>query len=175
MNKTHKSIWNDSLGTYVAVSEATASGGSKTSSTRKLHRHPGRSPTQRLALEPRIVFDGAMAVEGLTAVERQILFSALAPSEPATVADNQPIVLRAAVPPAVVKEAAQADTKAPAERLATELASPTKTAALTTEIVFVSADVGDLQTFLTNRPGTEVVILDPDRDGMALMPVRPDT
>ena len=39
MNKAHKSIWNENLGTYVAASEAVASGGSKTSSTRKARRH----------------------------------------------------------------------------------------------------------------------------------------
>ena len=77
MNKAHKSIWNESLGTYVAASEAVASGGSKTSSTRKARHHLGRSPTQRLALEPRIVFDGAMAVEGLSAVEREVSGSTL--------------------------------------------------------------------------------------------------
>ena len=62
MNKSYKSIWNESLGTYVAAAEGITSGGRKTSSTRKAKRSPERagSGASQLALEPRIVFDAAV-------------------------------------------------------------------------------------------------------------------
>ena len=166
MNKAHKSIWNESLGTYVAASEAVASGGSKTSSTRKARRHLGRSPTQRLALEPRIVFDGAMAVEGLSAVEREVSGSSLVSVERVATLENRPTPPQIDLLRVVPKEPAQADTHRPEERPSFDAAS----AAISpqaTEIVFVSADVRDIQTFLRHRPGTEVIVLDANGDGMA--------
>ena len=113
------------------------------------------------------MFDGAMAVEGLSMVERQTFLAAVTPIERTTATENKPATTQAAMPAAVMKETAQADTKVTPERLATEPASAAAAAPSTTEIVFVSSDVSDLQTFLTNRPGTEVVILDPNSDGMA--------
>ena len=172
MNHAHKSIWNESLGTYVAASETVASGGARTSSSRKARRHLGRSPTQRLALEPRIVFDGAMAVEGLSAVERQFLGSAVAPVERTVPIENQPVLPQAlaanqARPQAVVNEGLLTESRVTDERWSIEAASAAITAPQTTEIVFVSASVSDVQAFLTSRPGTEVIVLDANRDGMA--------
>jgi hypothetical protein len=60
MNKTYKSIWNESLGTYVAAAEVTAAGGRKASSARKARRAPLRAHTGQMALEQRIVFDAAI-------------------------------------------------------------------------------------------------------------------
>ena len=60
MNKTFKSVWNESSGTYVAASEDTTASGRKTSSTRVGRKMPRRKGSQRLVLEPRIVFDGAI-------------------------------------------------------------------------------------------------------------------
>ena len=68
MNKTYKSIWSESLGTYVAASEAAVSGGRKVSSGRQSRRYPERVVSNSLALEQRIVFDAAVAA---TAAEVQ--------------------------------------------------------------------------------------------------------
>lgn len=60
MNKSYKSIWNESLGTYVAASEAATSSGRKVSSARKSRRAPERALSSQIALEQRIVFDAAV-------------------------------------------------------------------------------------------------------------------
>ena len=60
MNKSYKSIWNESLGTYVAASEIAVSGGRKVSSARKSRRAPERALSSQIALEQRIVFDAAL-------------------------------------------------------------------------------------------------------------------
>ncbi|MFC3686650.1 DUF4347 domain-containing protein, partial [Hydrogenophaga luteola] len=60
MNKSYKSIWNESLGTYVAASEAATSGGRKVSSGRKARRAPERALSSQIVLEQRIVFDAAL-------------------------------------------------------------------------------------------------------------------
>ena len=61
MNKSYKSIWNETLGTYVAAAETAVSSGRKTSSSRRARRVPARDGGGLLALEPRIVFDAAIA------------------------------------------------------------------------------------------------------------------
>ncbi|NWF44027.1 DUF4347 domain-containing protein, partial [Hydrogenophaga sp. D2P1] len=68
MNKSHKSIWNESLGTYVAAAETANATGRKTSSGRKARRVPLRAHAGQLALEQRIVFDAALPA---TLVEAQ--------------------------------------------------------------------------------------------------------
>ncbi|PKO65434.1 MAG: hypothetical protein CVU22_20060, partial [Betaproteobacteria bacterium HGW-Betaproteobacteria-16] len=60
MNKTYKSIWNETLGTYVAASETATSAGRKTTSTRRSRRAPARAHAGQLVLEQRIVFDAAL-------------------------------------------------------------------------------------------------------------------
>ncbi|MEZ5705919.1 MAG: DUF4347 domain-containing protein [Burkholderiaceae bacterium] len=60
MNAVYKSIWNESLGTYVAAAESAASSGRRTSSGRQARRQPMRSGALPMALEQRIVFDGAL-------------------------------------------------------------------------------------------------------------------
>jgi hypothetical protein len=60
MNKSHKSIWNETLGTYVAAAETAAATGRKTSPGRKARRVPARAHAGQLALEQRIVFDAAL-------------------------------------------------------------------------------------------------------------------
>ncbi|MEX1165310.1 MAG: DUF4347 domain-containing protein, partial [Hydrogenophaga sp.] len=60
MNKSYKSIWNETLGTYVAAAEISSTGGRKSSSTRKTRRQPDRAYSGQMALEQRIVFDAAM-------------------------------------------------------------------------------------------------------------------
>ncbi|MDO9290429.1 MAG: DUF4347 domain-containing protein, partial [Hydrogenophaga sp.] len=73
MNKSHKSIWNESLGTYVAAAETANATGRKTSSGRKARRVPLRAHAGQLALEQRIVFDAALPA---TLVEAQAESSA---------------------------------------------------------------------------------------------------
>src|SRR3990167_4541776 len=68
MNKTYKSIWNETLGTYVAAAETAAVSGRKTSPGRKARRVPARAHAGQLALEQRIVFDAALPA---TLVETQ--------------------------------------------------------------------------------------------------------
>ena len=68
MNKTYKSIWNETLGTYVAAAETAAASGRKTSPGRKARRVPARAHAGQLALEQRIVFDAALPA---TLVETQ--------------------------------------------------------------------------------------------------------
>ncbi|HEY9095298.1 MAG TPA: ESPR domain-containing protein, partial [Hydrogenophaga sp.] len=60
MNAVYKSIWNESLGTYVAAAESAAPSGRRTSSVRQARRQPMRGGAQPMALEQRIVFDGAL-------------------------------------------------------------------------------------------------------------------
>ncbi|MEZ5703348.1 MAG: DUF4347 domain-containing protein [Burkholderiaceae bacterium] len=68
MNKSYKSIWNETLGTYVAAAETASAGGRKSSTSRKARRQPERAYSGQLALEPRIVFDAALPA---TLVEAQ--------------------------------------------------------------------------------------------------------
>ncbi|MDG5978460.1 hypothetical protein H010_24629, partial [Hydrogenophaga taeniospiralis CCUG 15921] len=68
MNKSYKSIWNETLGTYVAAAETAAATGRKTSPGRKARRVPARAHAGQLALEQRIVFDAAVSA---TLVETQ--------------------------------------------------------------------------------------------------------
>lgn len=60
MNKSYKSIWNESLGTYVAAAETAVSGGRRVSSGRRARRMPARAGGGFIALEQRIVFDAAV-------------------------------------------------------------------------------------------------------------------
>ena len=60
MNKSYKSVWNESLGAYVAVAEGVSAGGRKSSTTRKARRAPARAHVSQMPLEQRIVFDAAL-------------------------------------------------------------------------------------------------------------------
>ena len=62
MNQIYKSLWNESTGSYVAVPETATAAGQQVSSARAGRRALSRTQTQRLVLEPRIVFDGALPV-----------------------------------------------------------------------------------------------------------------
>ena len=92
--------------------------------------------SQRLALEPRIVFDGALAaVDGDTHHDNHAL---------------------AATDTQTPRDAAR-------DRLLTDTAAPARGA----EIIFVDARVADVQAFLDAHQQSEVVVLDPSRDGVA--------
>ncbi|MGV8803354.1 MAG: cadherin-like domain-containing protein, partial [Polaromonas sp.] len=114
-----------------------------------------RSITQRLALEPRIVFDGALgaswdAQRADSGHESQVPTSArtLHASEAAQGASSSP---RDASRPAA--DAAQAD------------ASITPSAP-GSEIIFIDSRVEDLQAFLDAHQHSEVIVLDAKRDGV---------
>lgn len=98
-----------------------------------------RSRSQRLALEPRIVFDGAI---GATAWDAQN-----------TDAGHDGHALAA--------EAEPNRTAAP-DRLQTGAAEPARG----TEVIFVDARVAGLQAFLDAHQQSEVIVLDPNRDGV---------
>ncbi|WP_234265238.1 DUF4347 domain-containing protein, partial [Hydrogenophaga sp. NFH-34] len=94
MNKSYKSIWNETLGTYVAAAEVASSSGRKVSSGRRARRAPARALVgQQLALEQRIVFDAAVA---------------------ATVVDTQEASAPAADPVPVVEEVHVTEAPEPA-------------------------------------------------------------
>ena len=63
MNKAYKTVWNASLGAYVAVAEDVPAAGRHTSSSRRTRRaRPDifvRPLSTAMALEERVVFDGA--------------------------------------------------------------------------------------------------------------------
>jgi large repetitive protein len=68
MNKSYKSIWNETLGTYVAAAETSTASGRKVSSARRSRRAPERAHSSQIALEQRIVFDAALPA---TVIETQ--------------------------------------------------------------------------------------------------------
>ena len=67
MNKTYRSIWNPSLGCYVAAPECAVAHAAGTSSKRVARATPLMRSKSVLALESRALFDGAMLA---TAIEQ---------------------------------------------------------------------------------------------------------
>ena len=69
MNKSYKTVWNESLGAYVAVGEDAPAAGRRASSTRRARRAlPDifvRPLSTAMALEERVVFDGAMLISAV--------------------------------------------------------------------------------------------------------------
>ncbi|MEE8150943.1 MAG: DUF4347 domain-containing protein, partial [Nitrosomonadaceae bacterium] len=157
MNKTFKSLWNETSGTYVAAPEETTASGRKTSSTRARKRMPSRAPTQRLALEPRIVFDGALPVAAADAVETMTADTAPASKEASAVA-----------PPTT--NTPSESTLQPAQSAQQEREVIDGTLALagqtSNEIIFIDSAVQGLQDFLLDHQQADVVLLDQGSDGM---------
>ncbi len=159
MNKFFKSLWNETSGTYVAASEITTAGGRKTASTRAARKKPRRGGNQRLVLEPRIVFDGAMPVAAAdaVAVENVETKNADTASKDTSVAPpttNTPS--ESTLPPA---ESAQQERELIDGTFA--LAGQTSN-----EVIFIDSAVEGLQDFLLDHQQADVVLLDLDRDGM---------
>jgi len=154
MNKTFKSVWNESSGTYVAASENTTARGRKTSSTRAGRRMPRRGGSQRFVLEPRIVFDGALPVAAADAVETKADIA----SKEATVA-----------PPTTNAPPSESNLQ-PAQSAQQERAIIDGTLALdgqtSNEIIFIDSAVEGLQNFLLDHPQADVVLIDGGSDGM---------
>jgi hypothetical protein len=155
-----KSLWNETSGTYVAASEIATASGRKTASTRAARKMPRRGGNQRLVLEPRIVFDGAMpvaAADAAAAVENVETKTADTASKDASVAPpttNTPS--ESTLPPA---ESAQQERELIDGTFA--LAGQTSN-----EVIFIDSAVEGLQNFLLDHQQADVVLLDSDRDGM---------
>ncbi|MGV7235716.1 MAG: DUF4347 domain-containing protein, partial [Nitrosomonadaceae bacterium] len=155
MNKTFKSVWNESSGTYVAASEDTTASGRKTSSTRAGRRMPRRGESQRLVLEPRIVFDGALPVVAADMVETKTADTASTDAS--------------AVAPATTNTPSES-TLPPAESAQQERELIDGTFALagqdSNEVIFIDSAVEGLQNFLLDHPQADVVLIDGGSDGM---------
>ncbi|MCK5714792.1 MAG: ESPR domain-containing protein, partial [Nitrosomonadaceae bacterium] len=153
MNNFFKSLWNETSGTYVAASEIATSGGRKTASTRAARKMPRRGGNQRLVLEPRIVFDGAMpvaAADAAAAVENVETKTADTASKDASVAPpttNTPS--ESTLPPA---ESAQQERELIDGTFA--LAGQTSN-----EVIFIDSAVEGLQNFLLDHQQADVVLL----------------
>ncbi len=157
MNNFFKSLWNETSGTYVAASEIATAGGCKTASTRAARKMPRRGGNQRLVLEPRIVFDGAMPVAAADAVETKTADTAPASKEASAVA-----------PPTT--NTPSESTLQPAQSAQQEREVIDGTLALSgqtsNEIIFIDSAVEGLQDFLLDHQQADVVLLDEGSDGM---------
>ena len=191
MNKTYRSIWNASLGCYVAAPECASSQRAGTSATRSVRcREPMRSGSP-LVLESRVLFDGAMVatvieqdsasdapvidmevdeadeggetavVETTDAVEASAAPEA-SESPEAVAEEAAPEPVAAAVAEEEVAAVSQDTTEASDD---TPLATPEPVAAPSVEVVFVDGRVPDVASF--EAPGREVIVLSIEEDGMA--------
>ena len=182
MNKTYRSIWNPSLGCYVAAPECAVAHAGGTSSRRVARATPLMRSKSVLALESRVLFDGAMLA---TAIEQDS--APPAPELPdldtdVTAADVLVVVTETVAtgvePAAVAVE--EAPTGATAGEPAVAVAPVTAVAAddsdttplaiepvaaPSQEIVFVDGRVTDPAAF--QGEGREVVVLSLDQDGMS--------
>jgi hypothetical protein len=193
MNRTFRSIWNPSLGTFVAAAETQPARGRSVSGTRAARRQACRAGVAPLALEPRIVFDAAIAA---TVVDVQSDSGADAGNAEAVAAwvadeDSEPADENAAVEPAAT-EAAEAEAPAATEpsgdaavqaledgagddtgesdteAQALDDSDPQATApepAPAREIIFVDPVASSLDEHLQNS-GAEIIYLSADRDGV---------
>ncbi|TFG38307.1 MAG: DUF4347 domain-containing protein, partial [Candidatus Aminicenantes bacterium] len=159
MNKFFKSLWNETSGTYVAASEIATAGGRNTGSTRAGRKMPRRVGNQRLVLEPRIVFDGALPVAVADAIETQ---TDTATTDTAT---ND----ASAVAPATTNTPSES-TLPPAESAQQERELIDGTLAIagqtSNEVIFIDSAVEGLENFLLDHQQADVVLLDSNRDGM---------
>jgi len=156
MNRIFRSVWNDVTRTWVAVAESVRSPGRRAGSGggdapalaapdgRKPRRGIQRPRPTLLALEARLMFDGAAVATGAEVM-----------ADPA----------HHGTPEAVAAEAtrvAEAPAAAPVEQ-----APP---APPRVEVVFIESNVTDPQSLLDGlRPGAEVHVLDAAQDGLAQM------
>ena len=102
------------------------------------------SRVQRLALEPRIVFDGALPVAGIEAMEHNVDHGVVAP----------PVVAP------VQRDTEQTRPSAPAVTPDKAIA-PGNDAGNAHEVIFVDASVSGLQALLNQHQQAEVIVLDP--------------
>lgn len=185
MNKTYRSIWNPSLGCYVAAPECALSHAAGTSSQRVARATPLMRSKSVLALESRVLFDGAMLA---TAIEQDSAPPApeipdaeidepveAAATEETTQASSEAAAEDLAAAPGDTgtdtATATDADADADADTGAAEESDTTAPQAVETaaapgqEIVFVDGRVTDPTAFQSE--GREVIVLALDQDGMS--------
>ncbi|MGS5088228.1 Ig-like domain-containing protein [Hydrogenophaga sp. A37] len=183
MNKTYRSIWNASLGCYVAAPECASSHRSGTSATRVVRCRESLRSGIPMVLESRVLFDGAMVatvIEQDSASDAPVVEEAEPDAEDDTVAeapaqpaatpaeDDEPAPQADADDTAVEEAVAEepvADEAADDDESDTTLANPETAEAPRVEVVFVDARVPDVAAF--EAPGREVIVLSMDQDGIA--------
>ena len=148
MNQIYKSLWNESTGSYVAVPETATAAGQQVSSTRAGRRALSRTQTQRLVLEPRIVFDGALPVAVVDMMDTTTQF---VDSDAENPTDEAEIVENPTVEVVTTTSDSEQDAVAPEERAVIDgtLAATNLTSS---EIIFIDAIVSDLEAYITDHP-----------------------
>ncbi|MGM9428227.1 DUF4347 domain-containing protein [Hydrogenophaga sp. MI9] len=148
MNKTYRSIWNASLGCYVAAPESAVSHGAGTSRARAERAELPKQSGSAMVMEARIVFDGALLVTAIEqdstvpAAEAPVAEAPVAdhpadhPADTTTVATAEPTVTAPTDTTATAPAATTTDTGSTTEPAAT---TDTKAAA-TTEVSTTAAD-----------------------------------
>ena len=82
MNNTYRSIWNPSLGCYVAAPECAVSHAAGTSCKRVARTAPPMRSKSVMVLESRVLFDGAVVATLLTMVVVPLLYWELRKNAP---------------------------------------------------------------------------------------------
>jgi hypothetical protein len=143
---------------------------------------PFKRRTRMIALEPRMLFDGALGIDlsaQATAAARGDAHSVSEAAAPASFEAPRPAEkpaekVEAAKTADPVTPAAKAEaerTQKPGEKPGDEVIDARDGAAQRKEIVFIDAGVQDVQTLLAgiNNPAARVVLLDPTRDALDQM------
>ncbi len=121
----------------------------------KMAKKSLRPQSQRLVLEPRIVFDAVLPVMGAEVIDH---------FADHITAETTPTVEAPAVADSHVNENHQTEQIASDRALIEGTLAPTNLAAK--EIIFIDAIVADLQQYITSHPNADVVLLDANRDGV---------
>ena len=142
----------------------TKASGSKRTAPKPAVPDPAKAPSRRrtrmIALEPRMLFDGALGVDLGGKASAALAFGEGKPADAAADATAAPA---APEQPQTASEKAQAERN---EKPAVEGLEPPGTAARN-EIVFVDASVEGYEALLADvNPDARVVLLDPTRDGI---------
>lgn len=169
MNQIYKSLWNASIGAYVATPESASTSGQQVSSVRMARRALGRVQTQRLALEPRIVFDGALPVAVVDMIDinaHQVDASVVHTTVASEVADTQTVDAKSVV--SLTVDAVKTTTGSEQARPVID-GTLAQTNLSSSEIIFIDAQVSDLEAYITDHPNADVVLIDSTHDGLAQM------
>lgn len=118
-----------------------------------------RPQSQRLVLEPRIVFDAVLPVMGAEVIE-------LTDQQAAPEANEVEVTPAFQLFSATDSQASENEIATSSDRALIEgTLAPTNLTAK--EIIFIDAVVADLQQYITNYPNADVVLLDASKDGVA--------
>ena len=155
MNKSYKSIWNESLGTYVAASEVAVSGGRKVSSARKSRRAPERALSSQLALEQRIVFDAALPATVIETSTDKAQTQDLLLAQDSHAADSAATTSTATAAPAQSASTTTTTDAATVPVETTTTTAPAVTAERPGEAVAVAKPVASTPLVVADRPQAE--------------------